>query len=407
MLSNNFEEYIELEKIYGANNYNSLPVVLSEGNGVWVLSIDGKKYLDCLSAYSALNFGHRHPKIIKALEDQLGKLTFTSRAFYNDKLGVFLERLCRFTDFEKALPMNTGAETVETGIKIARRWGYSKKKILKNKAEIIVCENNFHGRTTTIVGFSSDPNSYEGFGPKTPGFIKIPFNDPNSLENAINDNTAAFLVEPIQGEAGVIVPNKGYLREIRKICDENNILLILDEIQTGMGRTGADFCYNHEEIQPDILLVGKALGGGIYPVSAAITRKEIMDVITPGSHGSTFGGNPLAAAVGIASIDLLMSEKLSDKAKILGNFLIEKLYNLKNKYSDIITDIRGKGLLCAIELNPKRITGREFALKLLKKGILAKETHGKTIRLAPPLIIKKEELEFLIEKINSILIELE
>lgn len=392
---------VEIESSYGAHNYHPLEVVLSKGEGVFVWDVEGKKYLDCLSAYSAVNQGHRHPKIIEAAKVQLDNLTLTSRAFYNDRLGMFLKKLCDLTETEVALPMNTGAEAVETGIKIARRWGYEVKKIPQNKAEIIVCENNFHGRTTTIVGFSSDEDSRNNFGPFTPGFIKIPFNDPNALEKAINNNTVGFLVEPIQGEAGVIVPDEGYLKKIREICTKNNILLILDEIQTGFCRTGKMFAFMHENIKPDILLVGKALGGGIIPVSAAMSSKDIMAPITPGSHGSTFGGNPLACAVGEAAIDVLIDEKLDEKSKTLGLYFKEGLKNIK---SPLIKEIRGKGLFVAIELRIEAGNARQYTNKLKERGILAKETHEQTIRFAPPLIITKKEIDWILNIITEILL---
>lgn len=398
----NPEEYIEIEETYGAGNYNPLPVVISKGEGVWVWDVEGKKYIDMLSCYSAINQGHRHPKIIEALKNQLDRLTLTSRAFYNDRLGLFFKHLCNLCDMEVALPMNTGAEAVETAIKMARRWGYYKKGIEKDKAEIIVCENNFHGRTTTIVGFSSDFNSYDGFGPFSKGFIKIPFNDVSSLKNAITENTTAFLVEPIQGEAGVIIPDKGYLKEIRKVCTENNVLLILDEIQTGFCRTGKLFCYYHENIKPDALILGKALGGGMYPVSAVVSSKENMSVFTPGSHGSTFGGNPLACTVAEAALDVLIEEKLDENAKKMGEYFLSKLNTLKNEK---IKEIRGKGLLIAIEIKKEFGHVRPLCEKLIKLGVLAKDTHEHTIRFAPPLTIKKEEIDWAFERIKKVIEE--
>lgn len=391
-------DFMNLEQRYGAHNYHPLPVVLTRGEGVWVWDTSGRKYLDCLSAYSALNFGHRHPKLVNAMQSQLGLLPLTSRAFYNDKLGPFLERLCKFTGMEVALPMNTGAEAVETGIKIARRWGYQVKGIPSDRAEIIVCERNFHGRTTTIVGFSSDEDSWKGFGPATPGFPKIPFNDPAALEAAISPNTAAFLVEPIQGEAGVIIPSAGYLKKIAGICHKHGVLLILDEIQTGFGRTGKNFAFMHEEIVPDILLVGKALGGGLYPVSAVLTRHEIMQVITPGSHGSTFGGNPLACSVGLAVLDLMEQDGITEHAAAIGDYFLAQLRGLSTPF---INEVRGKGLMLAIDLAPKFGTARQFAEQLLNVGILAKDTHGQTLRIAPPLIIEKEIVDWAINGIQK------
>ncbi|OLS25939.1 MAG: Ornithine aminotransferase [Candidatus Heimdallarchaeota archaeon LC_3] len=390
--------FMELESKYGAHNYHPLEVVLSKGDGAFVWDVEGKKYLDCLSAYSAVNQGHRHPKIIEAAKIQLENLTLTSRAFYNDRLGLFLKKLCDLAEMEVALPMNTGAEAVETGIKMARRWGYEIKKVQKNSAEIIVCENNFHGRTTTIVGFSSDENSRKGFGPFTPGFIEIPFNDPKALEEAITDNTVAFLVEPIQGEAGVIIPDEGYLKKIREICSKNNILLILDEIQTGLCRTGKMFAYMHENIKPDILLVGKALGGGVIPVSGALSSKEIMAPITPGSHGSTYAGSPLACAIAEASLEVLIDEKLAENSYSLGKYFKKGLEDLNNP---LIKEIRGKGLFVAIELFEKAGNARKFTTALKEKGILAKETHEQTIRFAPPLIINEEDIDLILATIKE------
>lgn len=388
--------FLELESTYGAHNYHPLEVVLSRAEGPFVWDVEGKKYIDCLSAYSAVNQGHRHPKIIEAAKVQLDTLTLTSRAFYNDRLGAFLKKLCDITEMEVALPMNTGAEAVETGIKIARRWGYEIKKVKEDSAEIIVCENNFHGRTTTIVGFSSDKGSRSNFGPFTPGFVKIPFNDPEALEKAITENTVAFLVEPIQGEAGVIVPDEGYLKKIREICTTKGILLILDEIQTGFCRTGKMFAFMHEGIKPDILLVGKALGGGIVPVSAALSSTTVMAPITPGSHGSTFGGNPLACAVGEAAIDVLVEEKLDTRSMELGNYFKDGIKSIK---SPLIKKIRGKGLFIAIELS---ILARPKVVELKQHGILAKETHDYTIRFAPPLVISKTEIDNILQVLTKV-----
>jgi len=308
------DEFIRTDETFGAHNYHPLSVVLSRADGPWVWDVEGKRYLDCLSAYSAVNQGHRHPRIVQALKDQLDRLDLTSRAFHNDVMGAFLRKLCDYTGFSSALPMNTGAEAVETGIKAARRWAYRKKGVKKDQAEIIVCCNNFHGRTTTIVGFSTDPDANEDYGPFTPGFKLIPFNDATALEGAITENTAAFMVEPIKGEAGAIVPDKGYLKEVRRICTKNDVLLVLDEVQTGFCRTGKRFCWMHEDARPDIMQVGKALGGGLYPVSGIVADRSIMDVFTPGSHGSTFGGNPLASAVGKEALSVLEDEKLDEEA---------------------------------------------------------------------------------------------
>lgn len=396
------KEAKELESQFGARNYKPIPVVISKAEGVWVYDPEGKKYLDCLSAYSAVNQGHRHPRIIKALKDQADVLTLTSRAFYNDKLGIFLKRLCEYAGFEMALPMNTGAEAVETAIKMARRWGYEQKKVEKDKAEIIVAANNFHGRTTTIVGFSTDPDAYDGYGPKTPGFIIVPFDNAPEVEKAITKNTVAVLVEPVQGEAGVIIPNKGYLNKLRDICTKNNVLLILDEIQTGFCRTGKKFAFMHEGIKPDAITVGKALGGGCIPVSAVLSSRKLLGVFTPGSHGSTFGGNPLACAVGMAAIDVLEDEKLDERAEELGTYFKDKLLGLQKK-APIIKEVRGIGLLIAIEIvRDKNFKARQITEKLMENGILAKETHEYTIRFAPPLVIKKEDIDWaysIIEKI--------
>jgi len=392
--------FMDLENTYGAHNYHPIPVVVSRAEGVWVWDPEGRKYMDCLSAYSAVNQGHRHPAVIAALTDQADRVTLTSRAFHNDMLGLFLKKLTEITQMEVALPMNTGAEAVETGIKIARKWGYEKKGVPDGKAEIIVCEENFHGRTTTIVGFSTDPDARNGFGPATPGFRIIPFNDIATLEKTINENTVAFLVEPIQGEAGVKVPRPGYLREAKELCERNNVLLILDEVQTGFCRTGKMFAWMHEDAKPDILTVGKALGGGVYPVSAALASTEVMSVIRPGEHGSTFGGNPLACAVASAALDVLVDENLAERAEVLGQRFRAALEALD---SDKIAVIRGKGLLNAIELAPEAGKARQYTEKLKDLGVLAKETHVTTIRFAPPLIITEEQIDWLAETIGKAL----
>jgi len=394
------EEYMEMESTYGAHNYHPIPVVISKAEGVWVWDPEGRRYMDMLSSYSALNQGHRHPRVIQAVVDQMERLTLTSRAFYNDRLGPFLKLLTEVSGMDMALPMNTGAEAVETGIKLARKWGYEVKGIPNNQAEIIVCQHNFHGRTTTIVGFSSDQGSREGFGPFTPGFKMIPYDDLDALKAAITPNTAAFLVEPIQGEAGVIVPSEGYMKEVRRICSQNNVLLIADEIQTGFCRTGKMFCFQHEGIKPDIVLVGKALGGGIMPVSAAIGTKEVMDVMKPGNHGSTFGGNPLACAVGTAALEILIDEKLDKKAEEMGGYFMEQL---KAMNSDKLCDIRGMGLLIAVQLKPEAGPARQYTEALKANGLLAKETHEATIRFAPPLVITKEEVDQAMEIIRKVL----
>ncbi|RKY98219.1 MAG: ornithine--oxo-acid transaminase [Candidatus Hydrothermota bacterium] len=396
------EDYIREVEKFSAHNYHPLPVVLSTGEGVWVWDVEGNKYMDMLSAYSAVNQGHRHPKIIKALVDQAQKITLTSRAFHNDKMGPFLHKLCGVAGYDKALPMNTGAEAVETAIKAARKWGYLKKGVEENKAEIIVCENNFHGRTTTIISFSTEPQYKFGFGPFTPGFKIIPYNDPEALEKAITPNTVAFLVEPVQGEGGVIVPDEGYYKKIREITKKYNVLLIADEIQTGFGRTGTLFAMDREGVKPDILVVGKALGGGIYPVSAILADDDIMDVFKPGDHGSTFGGNPLASAVGMASLEVILEEKLPERAEELGNYFMEELRKINSPY---VKEVRGRGLLVGVEIKKEIATARPFCEKLMRLGILAKETHEQVIRFAPPLIIKKEEIDWALEKIRKVLTE--
>lgn len=390
------KDYIEFTEKFSARNYHPLPVVLTRGQGIWVWDVEGKKYLDMLSGYSALNQGHCHQRIAEAIKQQMHKLTLTSRAFHNDKMGFFLEKICHLTGYEKALPMNSGAEAVETAIKVARKWGYKKKKVGKDAAEIIVCENNFHGRTTTIVGFSSEKQYRDGFGPFTPGFKIIPYNDIPALENAINDNTIGFLIEPIQGEGGVIVPEDGYLKKCGDICKQNNVLLIDDEIQTGLGRTGRLFACEYEGVRPDILIMGKALSGGFYPVSAIACDNNLMDVIKPGDHGSTFGGNPLASAIGMAALDVIVQEKLCDNAYELGNWFMNELKEIQNPK---FREVRGKGLLIGIELTEK---ARPYCEKLMELGILAKETHDMVVRFAPPLIIKKTELEWALSRIAEV-----
>ncbi len=392
--------YMDLENTYGAHNYHPIPVVINKAEGVWVWDPEGRKYLDCLSSYSAVNQGHRHPKVIAALTEQAGRLTLTSRAFHNDMLGPYLKKLTEFAQMEVALPMNTGAEAVETAIKIARKWGYKKKGVAENKAEIIACEENFHGRTTTIVGFSTDPIARDGFGPVTPGFKVIPYNDIQALENAITENTVGFLVEPIQGEAGVKVPDSGYIKNAKAVCEKNNVLLMLDEVQTGFCRTGKMFAWMHENTKPDIMMVGKALGGGVYPVSAALASNKVMSVIQPGEHGSTFGGNPLACAVAIAALDVLVDENLGEKAEVLGERFRKGLRAIQ---TDKISDVRGVGLLNAIDIKPEAGKARQFTEKLKDLGVLAKETHETTIRFAPPLVIAEDEVNWLVEKIEKAL----
>lgn len=378
---------IELAELYGAHNYHPLPVVISRGRGVFVWDVDGRRYFDMLSAYSALNQGHCHPKIVAAAKAQLGKLTLTSRAFHNELLGPFLERLCDLSGQEMALPMNSGAEAVETAIKAMRLWGYRRKGIPDNRAEIIVCRNNFHGRTTTIVGFSSDPLSSEGFGPATPGFVMVNFGSLEDLEAAIGPNTAGFLVEPIQGEAGVHVPPEGYLRQARELCAAKNVLFCADEIQTGLGRTGKMFACDWEGVKPDLIVMGKALSGGLYPISAVAGRADILGLFTPGSHGSTFGGNPLACAIGLAALDVLVKERLPQNAQRLGEVFRKAIRELR--HPDVV-DVRGKGLLTGVEL---KVPARPVCEKLMRAGVLAKDSHELTIRFAPPLVITRPQLD--------------
>lgn len=395
------KELIRQSEKWGANNYHPLPLVIEKGEGIWVYDAEGKKYMDMLSAYSALNQGHRHPRIIGALIDQANKITLTSRAFHNDRMGSFLEKLCTLAGFERALPMNTGSEAVETAVKTARKWAHKHKGIPEDKGEIIVCSNNFHGRTVTIVSFSSEPQYKEGFGPFTPGFKIIPFGDLKALEEAITPFTIGFMLEPIQGEGGVIVPPDGYLEGVRKITKDNGILLILDEVQTGFGRTGKMFAFQHEGIRPDILAVGKALGGGVYPVSAVLADNDLMDVFTPGDHGSTFGGNPLAAAVGSASLDVLVEERLDERSAELGAYFKESLLKMNSPY---VQEIRGKGLFIGVELKKEVGGARPFCEKLMELGLLCKETHKYTIRFAPPLIITREELDEALNIIRKVLL---
>lgn len=388
--------FIELEEKYGAHNYHPLPVVLDRGEGVYVWDVKGKKYYDFLSAYSAVNQGHSHPKIVNALVDQAQKLALTSRAFYSSKLGEYEKKITELFGFDKVLPMNSGAEAVETALKIARKWSYEVKGIYENAAKIIVCENNFHGRTTTIISFSNDPDANENYGPYTPGFVKIPYNDLESLRTVLendSENVAAFLVEPIQGEAGVYVPDEGYLKSASELCKKHNVLFIADEVQTGIARTGKLIACHHENVQPDILILGKALSGGMYPVSAVLADDHIMNVIQPGQHGSTFGGNPLACAVAMAALDVVEEENLSEKAESLGKIFRSEMEKLIEK-TDLITRVRGKGLLNAILINdtPESSTAWNICLKLRDNGLLAKPTHGNIIRLAPPLVITEEQL---------------
>jgi len=394
------KDFIQLEDTFGAHNYKPLDVVLTRGQGVWVWDVAGKRYMDCLSAYSAVNQGHCHPRIMQAMIAQARKLTLTSRAFRNDQLGLFYRELCELTRSHKVLPMNSGAEAVETVIKAVRKWGYRAKGIPAEHAEIIVCENNFHGRTITIVGFSSDPQARGDFGPFTPGFKIIPFGDATALENAVTPNTVAFLAEPIQGEAGVIIPPEGYLKQVRKICSDNNIVLILDEIQTGLGRTGKLLAEEHEGIEADLTLIGKALSGGFYPVSAVLSNSEVLGLLQPGEHGSTFGGNPLACALAREALKVLIEEGMIDNARDTGDYFRTALSQIR---TPVIKEVRGKGLLIAVELTPDAGEARPYCEKLMQKGLLCKETHESTIRFAPPLVITREQVDWAMERIAAVL----
>lgn len=392
----NSQYFIDLEDQHGAHNYHPLPVVLDRGEGVFVWDVEGKKYYDFLSAYSAVNQGHSHPKIVDALVNQAQKLALTSRAFYNSKLGEYEQKITSLFGFDKVLPMNSGAEAVETAVKLARKWSYEVKGISENAAKIIVCENNFHGRTTTIVSFSNDPDANNNYGPFTPGFIKIPYNDIAALEEVLKSdaqNIAAFLVEPIQGEAGVYVPDENFLKNASELCKKHNVLFIADEVQTGIARTGKLIACHHEDVQPDILILGKALSGGMYPVSAVLANDNIMNVIKPGQHGSTFGGNPLACAVAMAALDVVSEENLSERAEHLGQIFRAEIEKVIER-TDLITKVRGKGLLNAILINdtPDSSTAWNICLQLKENGLLAKPTHGNIIRLAPPLVITEEQL---------------
>ncbi|MEW9673358.1 ornithine--oxo-acid transaminase [Ammoniphilus sp. 3BR4] len=388
---------IEQTQKFGANNYHPLPIVIAKGQGVWVEDPEGNRYMDMLSAYSALNQGHRHPKVIQALKDQADRVTLTSRAFHNERLGEFYEKVSRLTGKDMVLPMNTGAEAVETAIKAVRRWAYEVKKVAEYQAEIIVCEGNFHGRTTTITSFSSEEEYKRGFGPFTPGFKIIPYGDVEALKQAITANTAAFLIEPIQGEAGIKIPTEGFLKEAYEVCKENNVLFVADEIQTGFGRTGKTFACDWEEVKPDMYIMGKALGGGVFPISAVAANADILGVFKPGSHGSTFGGNPLACAVAIASLEVLEEENLVARSLEMGQYFLDVLKKIDNPE---IKEVRGRGLFIGVELNEK---ARPYCEQLKEKGLLCKETHETTIRFAPPLNITKEELDWALERIKQVL----
>jgi len=393
-------ELIDLEDRYGAHNYHPLDVVLSRGEGVWVWDVEGNRYMDCLSAYSAVNQGHAHPRIRQALVEQAGRLPLTSRAFRNDQLGPYCRELCDLTGFEMVLPMNTGAEAVETALKAARKWAYDVKGVPNGAAEIIACDGNFAGRTISIISFSSEPLYRSGFGPFTPGFTLVPYGDADALEAAITPNTAAFIVEPIQGEGGVIFPPDGYLRRVRELCSRHNVLLIADEIQTGLGRTGRLFACDHEDVRPDIVTIGKALSGGFYPVSAALSSGEILGVLGPGTHGSTFGGSPLACAVAREALRVLVEEDMIRNSAAMGEYLMARLAEIDSPH---VLEVRGRGLLIGVELRPEAGGARRFCEALQRGGILAKETHVNTIRFAPPLIITKDDVDWAMERLRPVL----
>jgi ornithine--oxo-acid transaminase len=393
-------DYLAEVDQYSAHNYHPLPIILSRGEGPWVWDIDGNKYLDCLSAYSAVNQGHRHPAIVEAAKQQLDRLTLTSRAFHNDQMGPFLRELCALTGFEKALPMNSGAEAVETAIKAVRRWAYREKGVPADSAEIVVCANNFHGRTTTIVSCSTEVSYREGFGPLTPGFNTIPYGDAKALERAITPNTAAFLMEPLQGEGGVIVPPHGYLQETYEICRANDVLFVADEIQTGLGRTGKMFCCDWESVKPDVLIVGKALSGGFYPVSAMLAGDDVMGVFAPGDHGSTFGGNPLGAAIARAALRVIVDESLPERSRELGEWFMDGLRKIDSPH---VREVRGKGLMVGVEIEAESGPARPFCEALMERGILAKETHEQVVRFAPPLVIEQKDLGWVVGEAAQVL----
>jgi ornithine--oxo-acid transaminase len=394
------KDYIDIEERFGAHNYRPLDVVLTRGEGVWVYDVDGKRYMDCLSSYSALNQGHVHPKILKALLEQASRLTLTSRAFRNEQLPLFYQELCALTGYEMSLVMNSGSEAVETAIKLARKWAYQVKGVPQDKAEIITCTGNFHGRTVSIISFSTEPLYKNNFGPFTPGFVTIPYGDAQALAQAITPNTAALLVEPIQGEAGVCIPPAGYLRQVRQICMENNVLMMADEIQTGLGRTGKLFACDHENVRPDVMILGKALAGGFYPVSAVLADQPLLGLFVPGEHGSTFGGNPLGAAAARAALRVLIEENMVQNSDDMGHYFMDHLSEINNP---LIKEVRGKGLLIGVELIPGSKGARWYCEALLDQGILAKETHENVIRFAPPLVITREELDWAIPRICNVL----
>ena len=396
----NTQDFINMEEQYGAHNYHPLDVVIEKAEGVWVYDVDGKKYLDCLSAYSAVNQGHVHPEILKALLDQAKRVTLTSRAFRNDQLPLLYKELSEMTGYEMSLPMNSGAEAVETAVKLARKWAYQVKKVPRHQAEIIVASGNFHGRTVTIVSFSTEPSYRDDFGPFTPGFVTVTYGDADAIEKAITPNTAAVLLEPIQGEAGVIIPPAGYLKKVSEICKKNNVLFVADEIQTGLARTGKLFASQHEDVRPDVVIIGKALAGGFYPVSAVLADKAILGLFTPGEHGSTFGGNPLAAAVSRAALKVIRDEKLAERSQQLGEYFVEQLSEISSPH---VKEVRGRGLLIGVELKPEAKGARRFCEALQTKGILAKETHDNVIRFAPPLVIDKETIDWALPSIREVL----
>ncbi|MGZ4147952.1 MAG: ornithine--oxo-acid transaminase [Actinomycetota bacterium] len=394
------EEQVELVERYSAHNYHPLPVVVSEAEGVWVTDVDGNRYLDMLSAYSALNFGHRHPRLIEAAKRQLDRLTLTSRAFHNDRFGQWAKEMVELAGMEMVLPMNTGAEGVETAIKTARKWGYQVKGVGRDRGKIITCADNFHGRTTTIVGFSTDPSAREGFGPFTPGFVTVPYGDADALADAFGEDVVGFLVEPIQGEAGVIVPPAGYLQRARELCDEHGALLIADEIQSGLGRTGYTFAVEHDGVRPDIFILGKALGGGIMPLSAVVSSREILGVFKPGEHGSTFGGNPLACAIGLEVLAMLREGEVQERSKVAGERMLR---TIRDANLPAVKEVRGRGLWAGIQLVPDAMPARARCEELMRLGVLAKDTHESTIRLAPPLVITDDELDWALERILGVL----
>ena len=392
-------DHIVIEDLYGAHNYHPLDAVLTKGKGIWVWDVEGQKYLDFLSGYSAVNQGHCHPRIVKTVQSQAKRLTLTSRAFRNDQWPLLAKELCDLTGYEMVLPMNSGAESVETAIKAARKWAYQKKGVPQDRAEIIACANNFHGRTVTIISFSTEPLYRNDFGPFTPGFMIIPYGDIEALRTAINPNTAAFLVEPIQAEAGILIPPAGYLKKAKELCAENNVLFIVDEIQTGLGRTGKIFACDHEDVKADMVVIGKSLGGGFYPISATLSSREILGVFKPGEHGSTFGGNPLACAVAREALRIIKEEKLIENAAEQGSYFMEKLKKIKSKF---IKEVRGRGLLVGIDLKPEAGGARRFCEELKKEGLLCKETHENVIRFAPPLIIRTKELNWALKRVKKV-----